>query len=123
MAPAYIKELNGAIERINRTILNKVRCLLNTANLPNYMWGEAVIIATYLYNRTPHSVINYKTPYKLRYNKIPDITYIKTFGSIYFYKNKKNYITKLELKANKVILIRFNYPLYKVLNIITKKAL
>ena len=80
-------------------------------------------MAIYLYNRTPYSAINYKTPYELRYNKILDITYIKTFRSICFYKNKKNYITKLELKANKAILIGFNYLLYKVLDVINKKAL
>ena len=78
------------------------------------MWREAAITATYLYNRTPHSAINYKNPYELRYNKKPDIYHIKIFGLICYYKIKKNYIIKLEPEANKAILIGFNYPLYKV---------
>jgi transposase InsO family protein len=52
---AYTHEQNGLIERINRTILEKVHCLLFTAKLPKYLWGEAVSTAVYLYNRTPHS--------------------------------------------------------------------
>ena len=34
---AYTYEQNGLIERINRTILEKVRCLLFTAKLPKYL--------------------------------------------------------------------------------------
>ena len=52
---AYIYEQNGLIERINRTILEKVRCLLFTVKLPKYFWGEAVSTAVYLYNRTLYS--------------------------------------------------------------------
>ena len=33
----YTKEQNGFLERINRTLLNKVRALLFNANTPNYL--------------------------------------------------------------------------------------
>lgn len=35
--PLYTKELNGLIERINLTLLNKVRAMLIQANLPKYL--------------------------------------------------------------------------------------
>jgi len=35
--PPYIKEPNGLIERINRTLFNKVKALLFTSNLPKYL--------------------------------------------------------------------------------------
>ena len=54
---AYTHEQNGLIERINRTILEKVRCLLFTVKLPKYLWGEVVSAAVYLYNRTLYSQI------------------------------------------------------------------
>ena len=60
---AYTHEQNGLIERINRTILEKVRCLLFTAKLPKYLWGEAVSIAVYLYNKTLYSQLQFQTPY------------------------------------------------------------
>jgi hypothetical protein len=78
------------------------------------LWGEAAIIATYLYNRIPHSKLDFKTPYKLKYNKRLNISNIKTFGSIAFYKNKNNYIKKLDPRANKGILIGFGQNIYKI---------
>ena len=61
----YIKELNGLIERPNRTLLEKVRSLIYQANLPRYLWGEALKAAVYLYNRTPYSSLpGYINPYE-----------------------------------------------------------
>ena len=74
---AYTYKQNGLIERINRTILEKVRCLLFTTK---YLWGEAVSAAVYLYNRTLYSQIGFKTPYFALHNTKPDITNIKVFG-------------------------------------------
>jgi hypothetical protein len=116
----YTLESNGLAERINRTILNKVRCLLFNSNLPKELWGEAAITATYLYNRTPHSKLDFKTPYELKYNQRPDISHIKTFGSIAFYKNKHN-IKKLDPRANKGILIGLGQNMYKIWDINNKK--
>ena len=96
---AYTHEQNGLIERINRTILEKVRCLLFTAKLPKYLWGEAVSAAVYLYNRTPHSQIGFKTPYFALHNTKPDITNIKVFGSIAYYKDKATGLKKLDPRA------------------------
>ena len=75
--PIYTKEPNGLIERINLTLLNKVRAMLLYSGLPNYLWGEAILAACYIYNRTPHSAIDLKTPYEA-YNGIkPNISNIK----------------------------------------------
>ena len=61
--PPILRLSNQQIERINRTILEKVRCLLFTANLLKYLQGEVVSIAVYLYNRTLYSQLQFKTPY------------------------------------------------------------
>uniref|UniRef100_A0A2N9FFW3 Integrase catalytic domain-containing protein n=1 Tax=Fagus sylvatica TaxID=28930 RepID=A0A2N9FFW3_FAGSY len=42
---------NGVAERINRTIVEKVRCMLRMAKLPKSFWAEAVQTACYLINR------------------------------------------------------------------------
>lgn len=123
LSPVYTKEPNGIIERINRTILNKVRCLLANANLPKSLWGEACLTAVNLYNRTPHAALNYKTPFEMKNNQKPNISSIRTFGSICFYKNKGNHITKLDKRAIKGVLVGFNHPLYKVYSLETKRCL
>ncbi|MBW0461525.1 hypothetical protein O181_001240 [Austropuccinia psidii MF-1] len=41
LSPAETPQHNGYAERANRTILEKTRCLLGSANLPDYYWAEA----------------------------------------------------------------------------------
>jgi len=109
------------IERINRTILEKVRCILFTAKLPKELWGEVVSTAVYLYNRTPHSQLQFKTPYEALYNTKPDIMNIKVFGLIAYYKNKAIRLKKLEPRAKKAILLGFGNNLYRLHNIDLKR--
>lgn len=94
--------------------MNKVRCLLAKAQLPHSLWGEACLTAAYLYNRTPHSGLQFKTPYEMKYGKTPDISNIKTFGSITFYKSKGKHVRKLDDRVQKGVLVGFNEALYKV---------
>ena len=56
------KKKNGVIERVNRTLLNKVRCLITTSDLPKSCLGEVVATTTYLINRSPSRAIELKTP-------------------------------------------------------------
>ncbi|KAI9185006.1 hypothetical protein LWI28_003313 [Acer negundo] len=39
---------NGLAGRMNRTLLERVRCMLSNAKLPNQFWAEAVSTAYYL---------------------------------------------------------------------------
>nr|GEW42352.1 hypothetical protein [Tanacetum cinerariifolium] len=45
---------NGVAERMNRNIMEKVRCMLSHANLDKDFWVEAETIVAYLINRSPH---------------------------------------------------------------------
>ena len=42
---------NGVAERMNRTLLEKVRCMLSNASLSKKFWAEALAYACYLVNR------------------------------------------------------------------------
>ena len=50
---------NGLAERMNRTLLERVRCMLFHARLSKAFWGEAVVTAAYLINRSPSSALGY----------------------------------------------------------------
>ena len=44
-------EHNGVAERLNHTLLERVRAMLHGSGLPKFLWGEAVKHAVYLKNR------------------------------------------------------------------------
>jgi transposase InsO family protein len=46
----HTPEYNGVSERLNRTLLNKVRAMLHDSGLPKFLWGEALMYAVYLKN-------------------------------------------------------------------------
>lgn len=123
LSPAYTKEPNGLVERVNRTIVNKIRCLLINSHLPKELWGEACVTAAHIYNRSPHTGLGFKTPYEIKYGHKPNIAHIKTFGSICYYKNKGNHLKKLDEKAIQGVLVGFNNNLYKVYNPVTRRSL
>lgn len=51
--PPKTLQHNGVAERINHTIVEKVRCMLSHAKLPRSFWGEAVRTTTNLINLSP----------------------------------------------------------------------
>ena len=60
---------NGVAERMNRTLLEKVRCMLSNAGLGKQYWAEAVTYACHLVNRLPSSTLEGKTPMVVRSGK------------------------------------------------------
>lgn len=48
----YTPQQNGVAERMNRTIVERAKCLLFDAKLPKRFWAEASNMAVYLINRT-----------------------------------------------------------------------
>ena len=53
---------NGLAERMNRTIMNKVRCMLNDSGLPKSFWAEAASTTCYIINRSPSTALDFKVP-------------------------------------------------------------
>lgn len=49
----YTPQQNGVSERINRTLMEKVRAMLHGSGMPKEMWGEALHCAVYITNRCP----------------------------------------------------------------------
>lgn len=56
--------------------------MLETAKLPLNLWGEAILTAAYLWNRTelvslPMGI----TPYEMVNGRKPDVLHLRIFGS------------------------------------------
>lgn len=50
--PPYTPQHNGVAERMNRTIVERARCMLADAGLGNEFWAEAIQHACFLVNRS-----------------------------------------------------------------------
>jgi transposase InsO family protein len=58
----YSPQQNGVAERKNRIILDMVRSMLKSKNIPKEFWAEAVRCAVYLQNRCPTASLENITP-------------------------------------------------------------
>jgi hypothetical protein len=78
---AYNPQENGVSERLNRTLLSKLRAMLVESNLPKEIWTELLDTATYLKNRTPTQLLE-ETPYEKLHGMKPDLSHLRTIGTL-----------------------------------------
>ena len=77
---AYTPQQNGKAERLNRTVLERTRAMLEDSQLPEELWAEAAVTACYIRNRSPaHGEA--KTPWELFHGTKPDVKMLRTFGA------------------------------------------
>ena len=81
---AYTPQQNGVAERMNRTIMEKVRSMLSDSGLPKTFWAEVTNTAVTLINKTPSSAINFEAPDKKWTGKSPVYSYLRRFGCVVF---------------------------------------
>ena len=92
---------NGVAERMNRTLLEKVRCMLSNACLGKQLWVEVVMYASHLINCLPLDALNSKTPLEVWSEKpINDYDTLRVFGSTAYYHVKGS---KLDPRAKKAL--------------------
>ena len=77
----YNPAQNGVAERLNRTLLDKARSMLQHLYPPNKaLWAEAIATSNYLRNRSPSTSIDNNIPFERLFGKRPDVSNLRIFG-------------------------------------------
>jgi len=73
---------NGVAERMNKTLLERARCMLSNARLWHRrdIWAEAASTACYLVNRSPHSALDFKILEEIWSGNPVDYSNLRIFG-------------------------------------------
>ncbi|KAL0313432.1 UNVERIFIED_CONTAM: Retrovirus-related Pol polyprotein from transposon TNT 1-94 [Sesamum radiatum] len=101
----YTPQQNGVAECMNRTLLDKVQCMLISSGLPKSFWEKALLTDAYLVNRSPSVPLYGKIPESVWTGKNAEISCLCVFGcSAFVHQN----IDKLEPRSQKCIFI--GYP-------------
>lgn len=117
-------EQNGISERMNRTLVEMVRCMLHDSNLPKKFWAEALNTAVYLRNRSPTKSIDDKCPYEILYKCKPDVKNLKIFGCIAHAHVPKDERHKLDNKSIECIFLGYGKDIkgYRLFNLKKNRA-
>ncbi|KAL3505149.1 hypothetical protein ACH5RR_034990 [Cinchona calisaya] len=95
---------NGVAERMNRTLLERARCMISNAGLTKDFWAEAISTACHIVNPAPSAAIDFKTPKEVWSSTPANYSDLKIFGCpTYMHVNDG----KLEFRAKKFIFLGY----------------
>jgi hypothetical protein len=115
----YNPQQNGMAERMNRTLTEMVRCMLQDAKMDKTYWAEAFVTAASIRNSIARN--GPTTPYELVTKKKPNIEDMRVFGSIGYAQIPRQKRKKLDNASVKVKMLGYpdDQKGYRVINIDT----
>lgn len=77
----YAHAQNGKIERLNRTLEDRMMAVIVHSGLPMTFWADCFLAMVYCYNRLPTSTLSdATTPYETFHQNKPDISLLRVWG-------------------------------------------
>lgn len=118
----YTPQQNGFVERRHRTLLNMARALRFHSSVSISFWGDYLLTATYLINRTPSLHLNGITPDEVLYNTAPNFDDLRVFGCLCFDVVVPRSSDKFAPRATKGVFIGYSFATkgFKVLDLQTR---
>ena len=89
---------------MNKTLVERIQCLLSQSGLSKSFWGEALSMVAYVLNRSPCVPLQHEVPEKVWSGK--DISYnrLRVFGCKAFVHIPKNKRSKLDEKTRHIFI-------------------
>ena len=109
MSTPYNPQQNGVAERKNKTIMEAVKAMLHDRDLPMHLWAEATRKTVYVQNRTPHRVLDNKTPEEDFSGEKPEVRHIRIFDFLVYIHIPEEKRTKLNPSGRKGIFVGYSY--------------
>jgi transposase InsO family protein len=121
----HTPEHNGLVERANRTIMEMVRSMMIHCDSVVQFWGEAVLTATRVLQRTLTRANKKRTPSELYDGQDKMFYYLHAFGcDAYYYIHKPHRDGKLDAVATSAIFLGYewtNDAYYRLYDVTTNK--
>ncbi|KAG7641364.1 Ribonuclease H-like superfamily [Arabidopsis suecica] len=104
----YTPQQNGVAERKNRHLMEVARSMMFHTSVSKRFWGDAVLTACYLINRTPTKVLNDLSPFEVLNNTKPSINHLRVFGCVCFVLVPGEQRNKLDAKSTKCMFLGYS---------------
>jgi transposase InsO family protein len=103
----YTPEQNGVVERRNQSVMRMARSMMKAMSMPSWFWGEAVLTAVFILNRSPTRSVEGRTPYEVWHDKKPSVDYFRTFGCVAHVKQGNKRLGKVEDRSTMMVFIGY----------------
>jgi IS30 family transposase len=103
---SYSPQQNDVVERRNQTVVGMARALLKQRGMSAVFWGEAVVTAVYILNRSPTKALNGRTSYEAWHGRKPVVSHLRVFDCLAFDKELDN-IGKLDDRSTLRVFISY----------------
>jgi transposase InsO family protein len=102
----YSPQQNNIVEWCNQTVVGMTRALLKQREMLAIFWGEAVVTAVYILDRSPTKPLNSRTSYEAWHGRKPAVSHLRVFGCLAFTK-ELGHIGKLDDRSTPGVFIGY----------------
>lgn len=103
----YTPEQNGVAERMNRTLVERAKCMLFDADLGQEFWGEAINTAAFVINRSVNRSLDYRVPEGVWTNGTVNYEDLHIFGTPVMVHTPKQRRSKWDAKSKQMLFVGY----------------